>query len=100
MYVTDDKKQAVVFAYSLSNFMKQAPQRIRFAGLNPNRTYTLEEKNIRVQYNHAKNAWDAGEPCALHGKQFTGAYLMSVGLLLPLSTEYTQDFPSRIFYLR
>lgn len=100
MYVTDDKVEAVVFAYSLSNFMKQAPQRIRFAGLDPNRTYTLEEKNIRVQYNHDKNAWDAGTPCALHGKQFTGAYLMSVGLILPLSTEYTQDFPSRIFYLK
>ena len=100
MYVTDDKQQAVVFAYSLSNFMKQAPQRIRFAGLDPDKVYTLEEKNIRVQYNHAKGAWDAGEPCALHGKQFTGAYLMSVGLILPLSTEYTQDFPSRIFYLR
>ncbi len=100
MYVTDDKEEAVVFAYSLSNFMKQAPQRIRFAGLSPDKVYTLEEKNIRVQYNHAKNAWDAGTPCSLHGKQFTGAYLMSVGLILPLSTEYTQDFPSRIFYLR
>ena len=100
MYVTDDKQEAVVFAYSLSNFMKQAPQRIRFAGLDPEKVYTLEEKNIRVQYNHAKNAWDAGTPCALHGKQFTGAYLMSVGLILPLSTEYTQDFPSRIFYLK
>ena len=99
MYVTDDKKEAVVFAYSLSNFMKQAPQRIRFAGLDPEKVYTLEEKNIRVQYNHTKNAWDAGEPCSLHGKQFTGAYLMSAGLILPLSTEYTQDFPSRIFYL-
>ena len=100
MYVTDDKEEAVVFAYSLSNFMKQAPQRIRFAGLDPEKVYTLEEKNIRVQYNHSIGAWDKGEPCSLHGKQFTGAYLMSVGLLLPLSTEYTQDYPSRIFYLR
>ncbi len=100
MYVTDDKREAVVFAYSLTNFMKQAPRRIRFAGLDPEKVYTLEEKNIRVQYNHAIGAWDKGEPCALHGKQFTGAYLMSVGLLLPLSTEYTQDFPSRIFYLK
>ena len=100
MYVTDDKKEAVVFAYSLSNFMKQAPQRIRFAGLDPEKVYTLEEKNIRVQYNHSIGAWDTGTPCSLHGKQFTGAYLMSVGLLLPLSTEYTQDFPSRIFHLK
>lgn len=100
MYVTDDKEEAVVFAYSLSNFMKQAPQRIRFAGLDPDKVYTLEEKNIRVQYNHDKGAWDTGTPCSLHGKQFTGAYLMNVGLIIPLSTEYTQDFPSRIFYLR
>ena len=34
------------------------------------------------------------------GKSFTGAYLMSVGLILPISTEYTQDFPSRIFHLK
>ena len=100
LYVTDDKSEAVVFAYSLSNFMKQAPRRIRFAGLDPNRTYTLEEKNIRVQYNHDKGAWDTGTPCSLHGKQFTGAYLMNVGLLIPLSTEYTQDYPSRIFHLK
>ena len=100
MYVTDDKEEAVVFAYSLSNFMKQAPQRIRFAGLDPEKVYTLEEKNIRVQYNHSIGAWDKGEPCSLHGKQFTGAYLMSVGLILPLSTEYTQDYPSRIFHLK
>ena len=94
--------------------MKQAPRRIRFAGLDPNRTYTLEEKNIRVQYigvpkeqssngvtdNHDKGAWDKGAPCSLHGKQFTGAFLMNVGLLIPLSTEYTQDYPSRIFHLK
>ena len=100
MYVTDDRSEAVLFAYSLSNFMKQAPRRIRLAGLDPNRTYTIEEKNIRVQYNHDKGAWDKGEPCSLHGKQFTGAYLMNVGLLIPLSTEYTQDYPSRIFHLK
>ncbi|MBR0309414.1 MAG: alpha-galactosidase [Paludibacteraceae bacterium] len=100
MYVTDNRAEAVLFAYSLSNFMKQAPQRIRFAGLDPDRTYTIEEKNIRVRYNHSTNAWDKGEPCSLHGKQFTGAYLMSVGLILPLSTEYTQDFQSRIFHLK
>ena len=100
MYVTDDQSEAVVFAYSLSNFMKQAPRRIRLAGLDPNRTYTIEEKNIRVQYSHDKGAWDKGEPCALHGKQFTGAYLMNVGLIIPLSTEYTQDYPSRVLLLK
>ena len=90
MYVTDSKDHAVLFAYGLSSFMKQATRPIRLAGLDPNRTYTLVERNIR----HGE------QPCALHGKSFTGAYLMSVGLNIPLSTEYNHDYPSRIFELK
>jgi alpha-galactosidase len=90
IYVTDSKDHAVLFAYGLTSFMKQASQPIRLAGLDPQRTYTLFERNIR-----------AGEqPCALHGKSFTGAFLMSVGLDIPLSTEYNHDYPSRIFELK
>ena len=99
MYVSDTKDHAVLFAYGLSSFMKQSSRRIRLAGLDPDRTYTLHEKNIRVAYHHDRNAWGEGEPCELDGKSFTGAYLMSVGLDIPLSTEYNRDFPSRIFYL-
>ena len=89
MYVNDAKDQAVLFAYGLSSFMKQSSRRIRLAGLDPDRTYTLHEKNIRVNE----------EPCALDGKTYTGAYLMEVGLDIPLSTEYNRDYPSRIFLL-
>jgi len=90
MYVNDTKDHAVLFAYGLSSFMKQASRRIRLAGLDPNRTYTLIERNVRV-----------GEAsCALDGKTFTGAFLMSVGLEIPLSTEYSHDYPSRIFELK
>ena len=99
MYVSDTKDHAVLFAYGLSSFMKQSSRRIRLAGLDPDRTYTLHEKNIRVAYHHDRNAWGEGEPCELDGKSFTGEYLMSVGLDIPLSTEYKRDFPSRIFYL-
>ena len=90
MYVSDAKDHAVLFAYGLSSFMRQAGHRIRLAGLEPERTYTLTEKNIR----HGE------QPCALHGRSFTGAYLMSVGLDIPLSTEYNHDYPSRIFELK
>ena len=100
MYVNDAKDHAVLFAYGLSSFMKQASRRIRLAGLDPNRTYTLHERNIRVVYNHSKGAWDEGQPCDLDGKSFTGEYLMSVGLDIPLSTEYNIDYPSRIFELK
>lgn len=99
MYVSDTKDHAVLFAYGLSSFMKQSSRRIRLAGLDPDRTYTLHEKNIRVAYHHDRNAWGEGKPCELDGKSFTGEYLMSVGLDIPLSTEYNRDFPSRIFYL-
>lgn len=99
MFVSDTKDHAVLFAYGLSSFMKQSSRRIRLAGLDPDRTYTLHEKNIRVAYHHDRNAWGEGEPCELDGKSFTGEYLMSVGLDIPLSTEYNRDFPSRIFYL-
>ena len=99
MYISDTKDHAVLFAYGLSSFMKQSSRRIRLAGLDPDRTYTLHEKNIRVAYHHDRNAWGEGKPCELDGKSFTGEYLMSVGLDIPLSTEYNRDFPSRIFYL-
>ena len=100
MYVSDNKDHAVLFAYGLSSFMKQSSRRIRLSGLDPDRTYTLHEKNIRVAYHHDRNAWGEGEPCELDGKSFTGAYLMSVGLEIPLSTEYNIDYPSRIFELK
>lgn len=90
MYVNDEKDHAVLFAYGLSSFMKQASRRIRLAGLDPERTYTLKERNVR----HGE------QPCALDGQSFTGAYLMSVGLDVPLSTEYAIDYPSRIFELK
>ena len=90
MYVNDTKDHAVLFAYGLTSFMKQASRRIRLAGLDPERTYTLTERNVR----HGE------QPCALDGQSFTGAHLMSVGLDIPLSTEYNIDYPSRIFELK
>ncbi len=101
MYVSDTKDHAVLFAYGLSSFMKQASRRIRLAGLDPDRTYTLHERNVRVQPPYSLPLGEGrGEVSALDGKSFTGAYLMSVGLDIPLSTEYNIDYPSRIFELK
>ena len=90
IYVNDAKDHAVLFAYGLSSFMKQASRRIRLAGLDPDKHYTLHERNVRV----------GEQPSELDGKSFSGAYLMSVGLNIPLSTEYNIDYPSRIFELK
>ena len=89
MYVNDEKDRAVLFAYGLTSFMRQQSRRIRLAGLEPDRIYTLAERNVRV----------GEQPCALDGMSFTGAFLMAVGLDIPLSTEYGTDYPSRIVEL-
>ena len=90
MYVNDDRSHAVLFAYAWNNFMKQARPAIRLAGLDPARLYTIKERNVRT----------GEQPCALDGKQFTGAFLMTVGLNVPLSSDYGQDFNSRILELK
>ena len=76
---------AVLFIYKVENYYGQPLPRIRLAGLNPNQTYTLTEKNVRV----------GEKPCALSGKQFTGKFLMDVGIEVPL----WEDYASRVFML-
>ena len=83
MYKTAE--DACLFVYKIENLYGQTLPRIRLAGLTPDATYTLTEMNIR-----------AGEkPCALSGKQFTGKFLMDVGIEMPL----WEDYASRVFLL-
>ena len=67
-----------MFVYKIENYYDQPLPRIRLAGLNPDKTYTLTERNVRV----------GQKPCSLSGKQFTGRFLMSVGIEVPLREEY------------
>ena len=85
MYVDDSHRQGVLFVYKIDNYYDQPIPRIRLAGLNPDATYTLTEKNVRVSQ----------KPCSLSGKRFTGRFLMEVGLELPLREEYA----SRVFFI-
>ncbi len=77
---------AVLFVYKVDNYYGQPLPRIRMAGLNPDITYTLNEKNVRV----------GQKPCALDGKHFTGKFLMSVGIEVPL----WDDYASRVFEIK
>jgi len=83
MYVDDAQSQAVLFAYKTDNYYNQPLPRIRLAGLNPDATYIFTEKNVRV----------GQQPCSLNGKRFTGKFLMSVGIEVPL----WEDYASRVF---
>ena len=86
MYVDDAQQQAALFVYKTDNYYNQTLPRIRLAGLNPDQTYTITEKNVRV--------WK--EPCSLSGKQFTGRFLMEVGIEVPL----WEDYASRVFEIK
>ncbi len=86
MYVNHTKSQAVFFAYKVDNYYSMPIPRIRLQGLDADSTYTLYEKNVK--------AWQ--KPCRLNGKQFTGRFLMEVGLEVPLDWDYA----SRVFELK
>ena len=86
MYVTETKDQATLFVYKVENYYGQPIPRIRLAGLNPSKTYVITEKNVRA----------GQKPCALSGKQFTGKFLMNVGIEVPL----WEDYASRVFSLK
>ena len=86
MFVDDAQQQAAFFVYKTANYYNQQLPRILLAGLNPDKTYTLSEKNVRV----------GQKPCDLSGKQFTGRFLMEVGVEVPL----WEDYASRVFELK
>ncbi|MBQ9356838.1 MAG: alpha-galactosidase, partial [Prevotella sp.] len=84
---TDDSQiKAVLFVYKTENYYDQPLPRLRLAGLDPSAAYTIVERNVRVNE----------QPCALNGKQFTGQFLMQVGIEVPLWEEYS----SRVFEVR
>ena len=86
MFTDDARSAAVLFVYKVENFYGQLLPRIRLAGLNPDKTYTLVERNVRI----------GQRPCQLSGKQFSGRFLMDVGIEVPLREEYS----SRVFELK
>ena len=86
MYTNDSRSQAVLFVYKIANYVDQPLPRLRLAGLDAQKTYTLTEKNVRV----------GEKPCSLSGKQFTGRFLMDVGIEVPLWGDYA----SRVFELK
>ncbi len=86
MYISPSHGGGALFVYKIENYYGQPIPRIRLAGLNPDKTYTLTEKNVRV----------GKEPCPLSGKQFSGRFLMDVGIEVPL----WEDYASRVFEIK
>lgn len=79
MYCSEDKSEAVFFAYKLKHFVAQPIPEFRMDGLNPDANYRITELNIPEKSN----------PISISGKTFSGKFLMEQGLKLPLQKEYT-----------
>lgn len=92
MYVAPDRGSAVFYWWKTETFVNQHTPRVAMAGLDPDRTYTVRELN-RID-----NA-----PLPFEGSSFSGRYLMSNGLELPLTHDVDyhkrNDWASRVLYL-
>ncbi len=92
MYVTPEKDDAVFYWWKIETFMNQQLPRVTMAGLDPDKIYKVIELN-RIDK----------EPLPFEGKAFTGKYLMSNGLEMPLTynVDYNKntDYASRVLRL-
>lgn len=92
MYVNPDKSKAVFFWWKTETFVAQQLPRITMCGLDPNKNYTIRELDRIDRHS-----------LPFEGKSFSGAYLMSNGLEIPL--EHDLDWgekigwSSRVLYL-
>lgn len=93
MYVAPAKDDAVYFWWKTEQFVNQQLPRVTMKGLDPEKTYVVTELN-RVD----------NEPLPYEGKAFTGRYLMSNGLEMPLSHNVDwnkrNDYASRVLRLQ
>lgn len=92
MYVSADKQKAVFFWWKLETFKNQHIPRVKMAGLDADRMYTVHELN-RIDL----------KPLPCEGKTYSGAFLMQNGLEMPYThdVEYSKknDWASRVLLL-
>lgn len=76
MYITDDKSEAIFFAYKFEQYVDLFRPRFRFAGLDPEATYQLTELNRQGGGDH----WE--------GCRMTGRFLMQQGVEIALNGQF------------
>lgn len=79
-YVSKDKQRAVLFAYDLHPRYKEPVMNVKMQGLDADKVYTVKETNLMP-----------GKKSDLecNGKQYSGDYLMKVGLNVFSQTDGT-----------
>jgi alpha-galactosidase len=80
MYASQDKTKSLLFSYALHPRAFNEFSPVRLTGLDPNKTYKVQEINkMKGEMN----------PFSAEGKAFSGDYLIKVGLSLPNNNELT-----------
>jgi len=81
MYVSKDKKEAAVFAYSLNYHGRTTFLEEKLKGLDPNKTYKIVELNKKPD----------SSTFAYDGQSFTGEYLMKVGIRINIGDAFASS---------
>ncbi len=84
MYVNDSRTKAVLFGYILNARYGEDFNRIKLQGLDPARTYKLQEINVS---NEGRRGMGFG--MSESGRSYTGDYLMNVGINIGSNTPLT-----------
>ena len=79
-YVSKDKQRAVLFAYDLHPRYKEPVMNVKMQGLDADKVYTVKETNLMP-------GKESDLEC--NGKQYSGDYLMMVGLNVFSQTDGT-----------
>jgi alpha-galactosidase len=77
MYVSENKSKAVLFSYTMNARFGENFNTVRLQGLDPNKTYKVEEINI---FPEEKKGFPGMPPFRQGSKSYTGDYLMKVGM--------------------
>ena len=93
MYVAEQKDRAVFYWWKTESFQNEHLPRVKMAGLDPLRMYTVHELN-RIDV----------KPLDFEGKSFSGEYLMNHGLEIPyrhvVEWNKKNDWSSRVLELK
>ncbi len=77
LYITDDKSDAVFFAYKFEHYVNMFRPRFHFAGLDPNAKYKLTEICRQGNADH----WE--------GHTFSGKFLMQQGVEIAFGKQFS-----------
>jgi alpha-galactosidase len=87
MYVNNNKSKAVLFAYTLNSRYGEAFNRVRLQGLDPEKTYKIQEINASTE--GRRPGFADGSDRSRPVTSYTGDYLMKIGLTVGSPTPLT-----------